>query len=402
MTAGDWSRIDWARTSLDDRRDADLAGWPRVNPALERAYRRLLRAYPAGYRRRHGSEILTTLLEMSTPGQARPSRAETWHLIGAGLRQRFRLPVGRPPVWVAAVLVALIGGAFGAAAGSWTAERTFAAVPDPATVRALHESAVGGPGGELSGVDDNGSPWWGRMVATTTLTRGASGWDADAARQRLTADGWTLGATTHPEGSSSTMDEQGNMIELPVESASFRAERDGVVLDVDSWHTALPGAVTTGTDTSGADTSGADTSGTVTTTLWSADNGTLLPFTVIGILAGLTAGWLTAAAVAQRLRRAPAGRRRLITGLTLLTVAVLALPAVAFYGNVMRAFQYAGRDDPVFTVHSALTPGGYWPFGPGWLTAALTVAGLLAGVALLTVSAMTRPPAATGEQPVTS
>src|SRR5690349_7655803 len=93
--------------------------WPQADPALERAYRLLLRAYPGSYRRRHEREIVTTLLEMAAPGQRRPGAAEVRHLIASGIRQRFRLPAKRPLVWVAAVFALLIGGGLGAAAGSW-------------------------------------------------------------------------------------------------------------------------------------------------------------------------------------------------------------------------------------------------------------------------------------------
>lgn len=55
---------------------------------LERRYRWLLWAYPRGYRRRYGDEMVTTLLEMAAPGQARPARADVVDLIRDGLRQR--------------------------------------------------------------------------------------------------------------------------------------------------------------------------------------------------------------------------------------------------------------------------------------------------------------------------
>ncbi|WP_433833459.1 hypothetical protein ACQP2E_18935 [Actinoplanes sp. CA-015351] len=361
MTADDWTgNRDW--TGNGD--------WPQADPGLERAYKRLMRTYPPGYRRRHGPEIVTTLLEMAEPGQQRPSRAESWHLIGSGIRQRFRLPAGWPLAWIAAVLVALIGGGFGAAAGSWTAEQTFAGVPDHASAGALHAQAVGGPGEDTVVRPDSGSPWTGRMVMGNTSVLGFDGWDAEQARQRLAAAGWQLGPATHPGGSATTTDEAGNTVEIELRRTVFRAERDGVMLEVRSHQT--------------------EQSGMVGTRMWSAGNATLLPFTVIGILAGLIAGWLLTAAGVQRLRHAAPARARLGTGLTAVAVAVLALPAVAFYGNVMRAFRYAGGDDPVFTVHSAVNPGAYWPFGPEWLNVALAGAGLGLVVAALILTWATR------------
>ncbi|MBB2948217.1 hypothetical protein FB565_008000 [Actinoplanes lutulentus] len=361
-TRNESTRSDSPAGGSDGEGPAD-DGWPQADPGLERAYKRLLRTYPPGYRQRHEPEIMTTLLEMAEPGQQRPSRAESWHLIASGIRQRFRLPAGWPLAWVAAVLVALIGGGFGAAAGSWTAEQTFADIPGQATVGALHEQVLGRPGDDTSVQPDSGSPWWGRMVMVNTSVLGFDGWDAEQARQRLAADGWRLGPTTHPAGSATTTDEQGNDVEMELRRTEFRAERDGVVLEVDSHQT--------------------EQSGMVGTRLWSAGNATLLPFTVIGMLAGLTVGWLFAAAGVQWLRHAAPARAGLGAALAAVTVVVLTLPAVAFYGNVMRAFRYAGGDDAVFTVHSAVNPGAYWPFGPEWLNLALAVAGLGLAAAVL-------------------
>jgi hypothetical protein len=57
---------------------------------LERAYRRLLRCYPAGHQARHADEMLGVLLASADPGQRRPGRAEAANLVGGALRIRFR------------------------------------------------------------------------------------------------------------------------------------------------------------------------------------------------------------------------------------------------------------------------------------------------------------------------
>jgi len=59
-----------------------------MNADLERRYRRLLRAYPAAYRRDHEQEILTTLGESSRLGQCWPAPREAWALVAAGVRAR--------------------------------------------------------------------------------------------------------------------------------------------------------------------------------------------------------------------------------------------------------------------------------------------------------------------------
>jgi len=56
--------------------------------ALERRCRRLLRAYPAAYRRERGEEILGTLLENTPPDRRWPSWREGRALVSGGLRVR--------------------------------------------------------------------------------------------------------------------------------------------------------------------------------------------------------------------------------------------------------------------------------------------------------------------------
>src|SRR5262245_52621216 len=57
---------------------------------LELAYRRLLLAYPAGYRQDRGEEILSTLLAAAPSGRRRPTIAEAFNLVYHGIRTRAR------------------------------------------------------------------------------------------------------------------------------------------------------------------------------------------------------------------------------------------------------------------------------------------------------------------------
>lgn len=57
---------------------------------LELAYRRLLLAYPAGYREERGEELLSTLLAAAPPGRRRPTIAEAVDLVYHGIRTRAR------------------------------------------------------------------------------------------------------------------------------------------------------------------------------------------------------------------------------------------------------------------------------------------------------------------------
>lgn len=325
-----------------------------IDPRLERAYRRLLLAYPGPYRRHRGAEIVTTLLEMAEPGRRRPSAADGWHLLASGVRQRFRLSPGTPALLVA-VLTLLVGGAFGAGAGSWAGERTFADLPPPAAMAALQAQIADGEHRPMQVQD---SPWWGGTALGTT--HAGPGWTPEPVRRQLAADGWRLGAPRALSGSSGSFDPvTGARVVRPVAGVAFDAERDGLRLAVDAYTT--------------------DRDALVSVQLNPLDNGTLLPFTVLGGLLGLALGWLLAASA----------RRRLVLAASL----SLALPAVALYGNVMRAFRYAGDAGPVFTVHSALNPGTYWPFGPPWLNAVLAGAGLLLVLAAGVVPARRAAPA---------
>ncbi|MFU8873768.1 hypothetical protein [Micromonospora sp. SL4-19] len=111
---------------------------------LEGWYRCLMLAYPRGYRRSHGEELVTILLDAVPPGRARPTFREVVDLLRGGLRQRFRLPVGKAPL-VVAVLTALIVGAFGSAAGAWLGWRAAAPLPADPAARSITTMALGQP-----------------------------------------------------------------------------------------------------------------------------------------------------------------------------------------------------------------------------------------------------------------
>jgi len=59
-----------------------------VSGRLRRRYERLLFTYPAAYRRAHGDEIISTLLEAARPDQRLPAPRETASLLLGGLRTR--------------------------------------------------------------------------------------------------------------------------------------------------------------------------------------------------------------------------------------------------------------------------------------------------------------------------
>ncbi|HET9658012.1 MAG TPA: hypothetical protein VFP72_21850 [Kineosporiaceae bacterium] len=67
--------------------------------SLRRRYERLLRAYPATYRARHGQELVDTLLQTSAEGQGYPSVREAVALVVEGMRLRVRQAAAAPVSW---------------------------------------------------------------------------------------------------------------------------------------------------------------------------------------------------------------------------------------------------------------------------------------------------------------
>ncbi|MER7589657.1 hypothetical protein ABTW72_19190 [Micromonospora sp. NPDC127501] len=89
---------------------------------LERRYLRLLRAYPADYRRTRRAEIVGTYLDLATPDQRWPAPADAADLVRGGLRQRLRaagvtdlIPGVRLAALLALVTASALAGVWGTA-----------------------------------------------------------------------------------------------------------------------------------------------------------------------------------------------------------------------------------------------------------------------------------------------
>jgi hypothetical protein len=65
---------------------------------LERRYRRLLKCFPARYRREHEQEILSVLMSGGTEGQRRPGLADSADLVISAILMRWR-ELTRQPRW---------------------------------------------------------------------------------------------------------------------------------------------------------------------------------------------------------------------------------------------------------------------------------------------------------------
>lgn len=65
---------------------------------LERRYRRLLRCFPAGYRREHEQEILSVLMDGAADGQRRPGLGDSADLVVSAMLIWWRVAT-RQPRW---------------------------------------------------------------------------------------------------------------------------------------------------------------------------------------------------------------------------------------------------------------------------------------------------------------
>ncbi|MFG3600198.1 hypothetical protein [Micromonospora chersina] len=249
---------------------------------LERWYRRLLRAYPVGYRRAYGDEILTMLMDSAEPGRRRPSRADVVDLVRGAVRQWFRLPVGLSAV-VAAVLSALVLGAGGAAASSWLAWQTTAELPSDSVALRTTETVAGAP---LTAPDvtrfDFMRAVWRTVDVSSPQEQRFPNWTLEAAQARLRADGWTIGAgDEYP--TPDYRDQGGRPAEV---HQRFLATRDGLVLRVSVRTSVVPDG--TGTK--------------VKTSIYPAaprwEPGVLL----LGWLVGAVTGWILTGWTTYRLR----------------------------------------------------------------------------------------------------
>ena len=321
----------------------------------------LLAAFPARLRRRHGAELITTMVEVAGP--AGPTRADRWRLVLDGLRERFRLPPGRPLAVVAAVLALLVGGALGAAAGSWIGMWTFPAVPaaTPVANQAIGSDATLDP-------HPTQERLW--MSAAARLDPALDPTvSAGRARERLTAAGWTASPVVVSGGTDG----------VHFRRAAFDAEKSGTRLEVTAYY---------------------DEDRLVEIDGRSMRPASYVPLVIGGMALGLLAGWLVAAALTYRIGGA---RRRRMSAVTAgAGLALLLLPAGSIYlylfhflpnhesegwnEFVHRALAYS----PVQSSADSLNLGLGWTGSP-WLNKGLVIAGFVAVVAATIIARPAHP-----------
>ena len=258
-------------------------------------------AFPARIRRKHGAELIDTLMEMAGPSR-RPTRAEMGLLVLDGLRERFRPPARRPLAMVAAVLALLVGGALGAAAGSWLGTFGYSALPDGDALakRVLSSTA--------SGSTSDYYVHAGGGLAAGTGVRAA----VESARQKLAAEGWRTGPIKTGDGSDGVL-----------ANVHFAAETADTRIDVYAYPDA-------------------DGEPYIDIAGWPQRPAAYLPLTIIGAMLGLVAGWLTGVALAHRIQ---AANRPIISTLLTAVGFVLVIPSAA--GFVASLARYLTVADPL-------------------------------------------------------
>jgi hypothetical protein len=273
-------------------------------------YGHLLSAYPARLRRTYGPELVATMVEMAPGG--RPGRREQLRLVADGLRERFRPPVRRPFALVLAVLALLIGGALGAAVGSWAGTYGYPALPDAQRIL---------PAGEIHADRTSRYVFAGETLQDSAAVRRA----VEDSHRQLVAEGWQ--ATPVRFGGLVT-------------GYSYTATKDGVRFDVHSASDPAQGAVYIGV------------SG------WPLRPAAYLPLTIAGILLGMTAGWLIGVALTHRIRVA---RRPMTSAILAVTGLVLAIPSAA--GFVVSLMSYLTAVEPT-PISGAMMHEEGFSFGP--------------------------------------
>ncbi|WP_018217739.1 hypothetical protein [Salinispora vitiensis] len=296
---------------------------------LERWYRRLLWAYPVGYRRSHGEEILTMLLDSAEPGRRVPARADVVDVLRGAVRQWFRLPIGRTAV-LSAVLSAVVLGAVGAGVGSWLAWQTGAALPSDTEALQTAETVAGVPmnAPDVTRIADRGEPH--PRVYVFALEQALPNWTLAAAQARLRADGWTLGTVRESTNQAvrgrpaspvySVQATRGNL-ELEAVGDTFRSGGTGTIVHVGihpvrpDWE---PAAI------------------------------------LVGGLAGAVIGWLLTGFASYRLRGRTLPRRLTVLALGVTALGFAADPTIGLY-ETLAGYAF-GDPEPVRPSY----PAYYW------------------------------------------
>lgn len=319
------------------------------------SYQRLLWAYPAAYRRRYGTEIIALLLEMAEDGR-RPDRREQLHLVLCGFRQRFRLPWRRPLALLGAVLAAVTLGAAGAVAGTWAGWQTATDLPSEHQIRGLSEALSGT---RATSIEPSSTAMSGPY--TIAVANGHSTYSPQRIRDALVAAGWHV--TSFAESDSRVVTDLTTVpwATIPMQTVSFRAAKDGLVL-AGSSDTQADGQASQGFD------------------IWAEPTAAVRPLSITGLVLGLLA-----AALAGR-----PGRGRTSAILAGTAIAAAFVPVVEAYRATWHVMIYQTSNPNAYVAYTtgdwisaALNPA---PVVPVWLVPACALVSVLAVAATLRAS----------------
>lgn len=318
----------------------------RAHIELERWHRRLLWAYPIGYRRTHGQEILTTLMDSAEPGQRRPNRADVADLLRGALRQWFRLPTGKSAV-IAAVLTAMTLGAVGGATASWLAWQTTADLPSETAALQTAETLAGTPLNrpDIALMDHTQIAW--RGVYVPVDSRPIPNWGIEAAQTRLQADGWALGPVRPRSLDPNRLRYQ-----------TFQATRSGLLLTVHA------------SPHSTADVSGFHLQAAINPAQPEWEPGAVL----LGWFVGAGTGWILAGWTLYQLRRRSLPRRLATFALGLTALGLAASPTEAIGVRALIDFTFLGPETyTVMPLYRSITTSPHAELFGGALAIGLAV-----------------------------
>jgi hypothetical protein len=334
----------------------------------EHIYRRVLWAYPSAYRRRHGDEILTTLLDMADDGHVRLTFRDGAHLVVSGLRQRLRVP-RRPLTVIAAVLAAVVFGGLGGVTGNWLGWRTTPALPST--------DEAGGLASAITGLTRPSVEEWrsamnGPGVIALISGTGAT-YDAAQVRAALADAGWRIDRFTELTQMIVVDVDTPARTTIPALAVSFAATKDGLTLT--GTMDGPPNNERSGLTSLRLDIN-ADASAAI------------VPMTVAGLALGALGGWMLAAAVAYRVRTT--GRRPSQTVAVSVALAAAVLPAFVAYCEIYEILIYDAR-----TENHYITYGLDAPIPAVATAVSAAVAAIALVLVLFPAGGRTRPPEVT-------
>jgi hypothetical protein len=251
---------------------------------LARRYRRLLLAYPGWYRRLHGCDQLTMMLDAAAAGRA----ARPFTLVLDGIRCRLRVPGALAAML--AMVMSLAGAGVLAGAMSWAG---WHATSGPLTIKQAAELAAPALLAEQPGSVESWGGALGGIEFSYKLPATAQGRAAETAamRDRLAAAGWRAQASA--------------------DGAALGARRGAIDVLVLHHGCAVPASCDH-----------------MTILVRPILSGPVQPLGYVGAVLGALVGWLVTAAAFGRARRQPWSRRATAVALAVLGV-LFAAPTCA-------------------------------------------------------------------------